>query len=139
MKLSNLIVAVLLLMVGCSNDTPEELKGGWFLIDNKNEIIGNMLFSKRDVDMVWIDSSYVDGKNVYKITGCFTPDATVKLSAFTEQNIGKRLGFALDEEVITSEFIEWENDKRRFFIISANKSKVQRVYESLLIGNIFEP
>jgi preprotein translocase subunit SecD len=98
------------------------------------EIPSDVIFNNNDVDEIWIDSSSIDGKNVYKVTGGFTPDAIIRLSAFTGQNIGKRSGFVLNGEIITSEVIEQKDDEGRFSIVFTKKSKAQRAYESLLIG-----
>lgn len=135
MKTMNLIcvIQLLFLMVGCDKNNADDPVGGWYLISDNKEIIGNVIFNKNDVDEIWIDSSSIDGKGIYKVTGRFTPDATDKLLTFIEQNIGRRLGFVLDGEIITSDIIEPKDDEGRFSVVFAKKSKAQRAYKSLLI------
>ena len=135
MRLSNMtgVVLYLLLIIGCNSDNnPDDPNGGWYLISDKKEVLGEVIFNKYDVDEIWIESS----KNAYNVTGRFTPDAIVRLGTFTEQNIGKILGFVLDGEIITYPVIEQKNEEGRFSIVCTKKSKAQRVYESLLIGKL---
>lgn len=122
-----------LTIISCGKNDPDSPNGGWYLISENNEIIGDMIFSKNDVEEIWVDSSLIDGRNIHKVTGGFTPNATARLAVFTEQNIGKRFGFALDREVITSDIISQKDDEGRFSILFNKKSKAQRAYESLLI------
>ncbi|MCC8187725.1 MAG: hypothetical protein LIP08_09525 [Bacteroides sp.] len=138
MKVSNLIATLLFfaLLPGCDkNSTADEPSGGWYVISDRNEIVGDVLFNRYDVDQIWIESSPESGsKSVYIVTGGFTPDGTARLSAFTEQHIGKRFGFVLDKEIITSELIEQSWEEGWFSIPFRKKSKARRAYESLLIG-----
>ena len=133
------VVQLLFLMVGCDKSKADDVIGGWYLISEDKEIIGDMIFNKNDVDEIWVAPSSIDSKNVYNVTGRFTPDATVRLSAFMEQNIGKRFGFVLDGEVITYDIIEPKDYDGRFSIAFVKKTKAQRAYKSLLINyNIIE-
>jgi len=142
MKVVNLIGVFLfiLLILGCNNN-PQETKGGWYIISENNEILGDAIFTKYDVDVVWIDSSYINNSMVYEVVGRFNPEATSKLSEFTEHNIGKRFGFVLNGEIITSPVIEQKNEKGGFSIISVplftQKSKALKTYESLFNENSY--
>ncbi|MCD8031727.1 MAG: hypothetical protein LUF85_13135 [Bacteroides sp.] len=138
MKVSNFIATLLFftLLAGCDkNTTSDEPRGGWYVISDQNKIMGDALFNRYDIDQIWIETSPDSGsKSVYIVTGSFTPDATARLSAFTQQHIGKRFGFVLDKEIITSERIEQSWEEGWFSIPFRKKSKARKAYESLLIG-----
>lgn len=132
------IVLTIFLMVGCRHQNTASLNG-WYIINDMNQINGDAIFTKHDVDVIWLDSAYIGNTNtiVYEIAGKFKPEAAIRLSEFTEKNIGKKLGFVFNGEIITSPVIEQKNDNGGFSIISiplfTKKTEVLKIYENILI------
>ncbi len=73
MKVSNFIATLLFftLLAGCDkNTTSNEPRGGWYVISDQNEIMGDALFNRYDIDQIWIETSPGSGsKSAYIVTG----------------------------------------------------------------------
>ncbi|MEG0559432.1 MAG: hypothetical protein RR513_02850 [Muribaculaceae bacterium] len=117
--------------ISCTSDR----SNGWYYIadEEKDSISITPIVIVADFETLELDSSVniQKGDVVYQICGTMNKQASMKWAKATEKQIGKRIGFIYNNEVICDPYVNCRIENGRFAISTNKGYNLPKLYNDL--------